>query len=78
MRINNQQITFLMNDLSHVVIFLIHIHQLPFLQIFYLRQYISKEFIPNDPYNETTYLANVELQTDSKGQNRIICYKDEK
>jgi SAM-dependent methyltransferase len=39
--------------------------------------YISKEFVPDNNYDDTNtpYLANIELQTDNKGNNRMLCYK---
>jgi mRNA (guanine-N7-)-methyltransferase len=39
------------------------------------REYISKEFIPQNPSDEEAYFANIELKTDSKGQERMLCYK---
>ena len=39
------------------------------------KEYISKEFIPQNPSDVNSYLANIYLETDSKGQERMLCYK---
>ena len=39
------------------------------------KRYVAKEFTPENPYDENAYIANIEITTDSKGQERILCYK---
>ena len=39
------------------------------------KEYISKEFIPQNPSDINSYIANIYLETDSKGQERMLCYK---
>lgn len=39
------------------------------------KKYIEKEFIPNNPYLAESYLADIEVVTDSQGNDKMICYK---
>lgn len=39
------------------------------------KKYIEKEFIPNNPYLKESYLADIEVVTDSQGNDKMICYK---
>ena len=39
------------------------------------KRYIAKEFIPNNPYIEESYLADIEVVMDSQGNEKMICYK---